>query len=93
METAEDLSERPRLLREYARQNRGETGNVRKSMMVWHLKQNRALHERLFVLTVKIESVPWTRPAKRLTVNASHLTFGVQALDLALWSDRTSPPS
>ena len=28
-------------------------------VMVWHLKHNRALHERLFIVTVKIEPVPW----------------------------------
>ncbi|HWX30019.1 MAG TPA: KUP/HAK/KT family potassium transporter, partial [Steroidobacteraceae bacterium] len=27
-------------------------------VMVWHIKHNRALHERLFVLTVTTESVP-----------------------------------
>jgi KUP system potassium uptake protein len=37
--------------------------------MVWHLKHNRALHERLFVLTVETESVPRIRGARRLTVN------------------------
>jgi KUP system potassium uptake protein len=35
-------------------------------VMVWHLKHNRALHERLFVLTVEIESVPRIRGAERL---------------------------
>jgi KUP system potassium uptake protein len=35
-------------------------------VMVWHLKQNRALHERLFVLTVLTESVPWIDGAARL---------------------------
>lgn len=37
-------------------------------VMVWHLKHNRALHERLFVLTVVTESVPWVDDASRLTV-------------------------
>jgi KUP system potassium uptake protein len=37
-------------------------------VMVWHLKHNRALHERLFVLTVVIESVPWIGDASRLNV-------------------------
>ncbi|HEX6443370.1 MAG TPA: KUP/HAK/KT family potassium transporter, partial [Stellaceae bacterium] len=37
-------------------------------VMVWHLKHNRALHERLFVLTVATESVPWLRSAERLTM-------------------------
>jgi KUP system potassium uptake protein len=36
-------------------------------VMVWHLKHNRALHERLFVLTVEIESVPRIRGTQRLT--------------------------
>jgi KUP system potassium uptake protein len=37
-------------------------------VMVWHLKQNRALHERLFVLTVDTEPVPWIGSAGRLTI-------------------------
>jgi KUP system potassium uptake protein len=37
-------------------------------VMIWHLKHNRALHERLFVLTVDTESVPWVRHAERLTL-------------------------
>jgi KUP system potassium uptake protein len=36
-------------------------------VMVWHLKHNRALHERLFVLTVTVQSVPWIRGADRLS--------------------------
>ena len=36
-------------------------------VMVWHLKKNRALHERLFVLTVETESVPRIRDAGRIT--------------------------
>ncbi|MBV9501422.1 MAG: KUP/HAK/KT family potassium transporter [Acidobacteriaceae bacterium] len=36
-------------------------------LMVWHVKHNRALHERLFVLTVITESVPWVRTSERLT--------------------------
>ena len=36
-------------------------------VMVWHVKHNRALHERVFVLTVTIESVPWLDEATRLT--------------------------
>jgi KUP system potassium uptake protein len=35
--------------------------------MVWHLKHNRALHERLFVLTVDTEPVPWVTPSERLS--------------------------
>jgi KUP system potassium uptake protein len=37
-------------------------------VMIWHLKHNRALHERLFVLTVETESVPWVDNTSRLTV-------------------------
>jgi KUP system potassium uptake protein len=37
-------------------------------VMIWHLKHNRALHERLLVLTVETESVPWVDNASRLTV-------------------------
>jgi KUP system potassium uptake protein len=37
-------------------------------VLVWHLKHNRSLHERLFILTVEIESVPRIRGATRLTV-------------------------
>ncbi len=36
-------------------------------VMVWHLKKNRALHERLFVLTVETESVPRVRNPGRIT--------------------------
>jgi KUP system potassium uptake protein len=34
--------------------------------MVWHVKHNRALHERILVLTVRIESVPWITDAQRV---------------------------
>jgi KUP system potassium uptake protein len=37
-------------------------------VMVWHLRHNRALHERVVVLNVVIESVPWIRGGRRLTV-------------------------
>jgi KUP system potassium uptake protein len=35
-------------------------------VMVWHLRHNRALHQHLFVLTVKTQSVPWIKDADRL---------------------------
>jgi KUP system potassium uptake protein len=35
-------------------------------VMVWHVRHNRALHERLFVLTIITESVPWISSAQRL---------------------------
>src|ERR1700737_4755832 len=37
-------------------------------VMVWHVKHNRALHERVFVLTVTTQSVPWVKDTERLTV-------------------------
>ena len=39
-------------------------------VMVWHVRHNRALHERVFVLTVTTQSVPWVRTSERLTVEA-----------------------
>jgi len=38
-------------------------------VMVWHLKHNRDLHERLFVVTVVIEAVPWIEDTSRLNFN------------------------
>src|SRR5260370_3668830 len=35
-------------------------------VMVWHVKHNRALHERVFVLTMITESMPWVSDAQRL---------------------------
>jgi KUP system potassium uptake protein len=35
-------------------------------VMVWHIKHNRALHERLFVLTVTTALVPWVAASRRL---------------------------
>src|ERR1700692_4869412 len=35
-------------------------------VMVWHMKKNRALHERLFVLTVETESVPRVKGPGRI---------------------------
>jgi KUP system potassium uptake protein len=42
------------------------TQGVAPPVMIWHVKHNRALHERLFVLTVIIRQVPWTGGAERL---------------------------
>jgi KUP system potassium uptake protein len=36
-------------------------------VMVWHVRQNRSLHERLFVLTISIAPVPWIGGSHRLT--------------------------
>jgi KUP system potassium uptake protein len=35
-------------------------------VMVWLVKHNRALHERVFIVTVIIQQVPWARSAERL---------------------------
>jgi KUP system potassium uptake protein len=37
-------------------------------VMVWHVKHNRALHERLFVLRIAILPVPWLASYQRLTI-------------------------
>jgi KUP system potassium uptake protein len=37
-------------------------------VMVWHVKHNRALHERLFAVTITTEAVPWIDDAERLEV-------------------------
>lgn len=37
-------------------------------VMVWHLKHNRALHQRLFVLTVNTAPTPWVVASERLSV-------------------------
>ena len=44
-------------------------------VLVWHLKHNRALHERVFILTTLIEPVPRIHQGERLTVKdlAPHL--------------------
>jgi KUP system potassium uptake protein len=36
-------------------------------VLVWHVKHNRALHQKLLVLTVTTQSVPWIRDTERLT--------------------------
>ena len=37
-------------------------------VLFWHLKHNRSLHRRLFILTVVTDPVPWVADAQRLTV-------------------------
>ena len=61
-------------------------------VMVWHLKHNRALHERLFVLTVGTEAVPWMeeRFAPNFQRNCAPLLWRTTP-DTASWSDPTSP--
>jgi KUP system potassium uptake protein len=37
-------------------------------VMVWHVRHNRALHEHLFVLNVKILPVPWVASRNRMSI-------------------------
>jgi KUP system potassium uptake protein len=37
-------------------------------VMVWHVKHNRALHQKLFVVRVEVLSVPWVDPNDRITL-------------------------
>ncbi|MEW6643831.1 MAG: potassium transporter Kup [Pseudomonadota bacterium] len=37
-------------------------------VMVWHVKHNRALHEKLIVMRVEILSVPWVDPSDRIAL-------------------------
>jgi KUP system potassium uptake protein len=37
-------------------------------VMVWHVRHNRALHEHLFVLNVRILSVPWVSSRNRMSI-------------------------
>jgi KUP system potassium uptake protein len=55
-------------------------------LMVWHLNHSRALHQRLFVLTVDTESVPWVNDASRLAMTELPLSFGVRRPDMDSWS-------
>src|SRR5262249_24807155 len=59
-------------------------------VMVWHVRYNRALHERLFVLTIITESVPWVRGSERLTVQEQATASGGPPPISALWSGQTS---
>src|SRR5260370_35195157 len=45
-------------------------------VMVWHVRQNRALHERVFVLTIITESGPWASDAQRLSFERLAAKFG-----------------
>ncbi len=38
-------------------------------VMRWHVRMNRALHERVLILTVLVERVPWVRPERCLHVD------------------------
>jgi len=43
--------------------------------MVWHVTHNRALHEKLLVVSIEMQSVPWIREAERLTVELAAPNF------------------
>jgi KUP system potassium uptake protein len=55
-------------------------------VMVWNLSHNRALHERLFVLTVDTDSVPWVNDAGRLTIAEVALNSGARRPVMDSWS-------
>ena len=44
-------------------------------VMVWHLSHNRSLHERLFVLTLDTQSVPWVEDGNRLAITEAAPQF------------------
>ncbi len=44
-------------------------------VMVWHVKHNRALHERLLVVRVEVLSVPWVDPSDRITLEEVAQSF------------------
>jgi len=44
-------------------------------VMVWHVTHNRALHEKLLVVSIEMQSVPWIREAERLTVELAAPNF------------------
>jgi KUP system potassium uptake protein len=44
------------------------TGRDAPPVMVWHVKHNRSLHEKILILTVVTESVPWTKSLDRLSI-------------------------
>jgi len=37
-------------------------------VMVWHVRQNHALHQQLFILKVGTQSIPWVKNNERLTI-------------------------
>lgn len=37
-------------------------------IMIWHVRRNKALHERLLVLTVQTQPIPWVAEYDRLTI-------------------------
>jgi KUP system potassium uptake protein len=44
-------------------------------VMQWHVLKNRALHQKLFVLRVVTESVPWVKDSERLAITELALNF------------------
>jgi KUP system potassium uptake protein len=44
-------------------------------VMVWHVKHNRALHEHVLVLRVKVLSVPWISSAERISIEQTAPNF------------------
>jgi len=44
------------------------TGEGTPPVMMWHAKHNHVLHEHLFILNVRTQSVPWVRDQQRISV-------------------------
>jgi KUP system potassium uptake protein len=38
------------------------------SVLIWHVRQNRALQENVFILKINTQSIPWVKNADRLTL-------------------------
>jgi hypothetical protein len=58
-------------------------------VMMWHVKHNRALHEKLFVLTVSTESVAWLKNTERLTSEEIAPASGARPPTTVSWSGQT----
>jgi KUP system potassium uptake protein len=37
------------------------------SVLIWHVKQNRALHKNVFLLRINIQSIPWVKSTDRIS--------------------------
>ena len=59
-------------------------------VMVWHVRHNRALHERVFILNVATQMVPYVPAAQRLAWNRSRPASGAASRASASCSARIS---
>ncbi|MGL5741444.1 MAG: potassium transporter Kup [Legionella sp.] len=39
------------------------------SVLIWHVRQNRALQKNIFILNVNTKSIPWVKGCDRITIN------------------------